>query len=66
MYAVACWLARYSSEEVEAACSAAVSYGDFFYNVPRPNPNGALAKNAVCGIRVETVEDPPMAGDPIP
>ena len=43
---------------VEAARSAAVPYGDFFRNAPRPNPNRALIRGVVCGVRVEAVEHP--------
>lgn len=30
----------------------------FFAQAPRFNPNAALIKGVVCGVRVETVEDP--------
>lgn len=57
---VICWLTGYSAAELEEARSAAVRYGDFFRSAPRPNPNRALIKGVVCGVRVEEVEDPLM------
>lgn len=57
---VICWLTGYSATELEEARSAAVRYGDFFRNAPRPNPNRALIKGVVCGVRVEDVEEPLM------
>lgn len=57
---VICWLTGYSQEQLEASCSAAVCYGDFFRNAPQPNPNRRLIKGVVCGVRVEAVEDPLM------
>ena len=57
---VICWLTGYSLEQLEAARSAGLCYGDFFRNAPQLNPNWALIKGVVCGVRVEAVEDPLM------
>ena len=57
---VICWLTGYSPEQLETSRSAAVYYGDFFRNAPQLNPNRALIKGVVCGVRVEEVEDPLM------
>ena len=57
---VICWLTGYSPEELEKARSSPVHYGDFFRNAPAPNPDRALIKGVVCGIRVEEIEDPLM------
>ena len=57
---IVCWLTGYRLEQLEAARSAAVPYGDFFRNAPRPNPNRALIRGVVCGVRVEEIEDPLM------
>ena len=57
---VICWLTGYSPQQLEAFCSTAASYGDFFRNAPHPNPNRALIKGVVCGVRVEEIEDPLM------
>ena len=57
---IVCWLTGYRPEQLEEARSAAVPYGDFFRNAPRPNPNRALIQGVVCGVRVEEIEDPLM------
>ena len=54
------WLTGYSPEQLETACSASLCYGDFFRSAPQPNPNRALIKGVVCGVRVEEVADPLM------
>lgn len=57
---IVCWLTGYRPEQLEAARSAAVPYGDFFRQAPAPNPDRVLIKGTVCGVRVEEVEDPLM------
>ena len=57
---VICWLTGYSPAQLEAFRSADLRYGDFFRGAPRLNPNRTLIKGAVCGVRVEEVEDPLM------
>ncbi len=57
---VICWLTGYSPEQLEAFRSSGLCYGDFFRNAPQPDPNRALIKGVVCGVRVEEVEDPLM------
>ena len=57
---VICWLTGYNTESLEKALTSSVCYGDFFRNVPTPNPNRTLIKGVVCGIRVEEIEDPLM------
>lgn len=54
------WLTGYSEEEIVAASQSDMTYGDFFRNAPRPNPNRKLISGTVCGVRVETIEDPLM------
>ena len=57
---VICWLTGYSMEGLEKALASSVCYGDFFRNAPALNPNRTLIKGAICGIRVEEIEDPLM------
>jgi len=57
---VICWLTGYSAAELEEARAASVRYGDFFRSAPLLNPNRALIKGVVCGVRVEEVADPLM------
>ena len=54
------WLTGYSQAELESMQGQNISYGDFFRNAPKPNENRHLIKGAVCGVRVENIEDPLM------
>lgn len=58
--AVTSWLTGYSQTELDSMRESSITYGDFFRRAPNPNPNRSLIKGVVCGIRVETVEDPLM------
>lgn len=57
---VICWLTGYSTEEIEDALICAVTYREFFQNAPLPNPDRKSIKGVVCGVRVETIEEPLM------
>ena len=37
-----------------------MTYGDFFSHAPAMNPRAELIKGKVCGVQVETIEDPIM------
>ena len=54
------WLTGYTVREIETALDTDLAYGDFFRNAPAPNPRRELIKGVVCGVRVETVEEPLM------
>lgn len=54
------WLKGYSQDDLEKSLEESVSYGDFFQNAPELNPNRTMIKGTVCGVRVETVEEPLM------
>ncbi len=57
---VICWLTGYSPSQIEVFRSSGLCYGDFFHGAPQLNPNRALIKGVVCGVRVENIEDPLM------
>ena len=57
---VTCWLTGYSQEELSSLVESDIAYGDFFRNAPAPNPNRKLITGSVCGVKVETIEDPLM------
>ncbi len=57
---VTSWLTGYTADAMEAALATDLTYGDFFRNAPKPNPNRAQITGVVCGVRVETVEEPLM------
>lgn len=54
------WLTGYGVEDIEAMMDEDVPYGDFFRNAPCLNPNRALITGKVCGVAVESIEDPLM------
>lgn len=54
------WLTGYSAGEIAQAAGGMVSYGDFFRQAPRINPNSDKITGVVCGVRVESIEEPLM------
>lgn len=54
------WLTGYSQEELEAHLKARTNFETFFAEAPRLNPARSLIKGVICGVRVETIEDPLM------
>ena len=57
---VICWLTGYTPAQLEEMAERKVYYGDFFRNAPGMNENRHLVKGVVCGVRVESIEDPLM------
>jgi len=58
--AVTAWLTGYTADSIESALTSDLTYGDFFRNAPLLNPNRTMITGVVCGVRVETVEEPLM------
>lgn len=58
--AVTCWLTGYTQEALEKALEEDMPYGEFFRRASAPNPARSGIKGSICGIRVETIEDPLM------
>ena len=54
------WLCGYSPEQIDEAFASDLTYGMFFQNAPAYNPQADLIKGKICGIQVETIEDPLM------
>lgn len=54
------WLTGYSQEALEQALEKDRSYGDLFRNAPAMNPSRKLIKGSICGIKLETIEEPLM------
>ena len=54
------WLTGYGTEEIEQAAGGSVNYREFFEHAPSLNPNRKLIQGVVCGVRVETIEEPLM------
>lgn len=57
---VICWLTGYEQKKLEAIAVSDISYGDFFRNAPHMNENRKLITGKVCGVSVESVEEPLM------
>lgn len=57
---VTSWLTGYTPGQIEALLESDTAYGDFFRKAPALNPNRALIKGSICGIKVELIEDPLM------
>ena len=57
---VTAWLTGYTHEQIAVLLASDTTYGDFFRKAPAMNPNRALVKGSICGIKVELIEDPLM------
>lgn len=54
------WLTGYDETGLVAQMEKDVDYGTFFREAPQMNPNCYLIKGAVCGVKVQEIEDPLM------
>ena len=54
------WLTGYSQKALENQLKNQTSYEDFFDQAPRMNPSRARITGVVCGVRVESIEEPIM------
>ena len=50
------WLTGYDMKQVDQE----MTYSDFFDQAPAMNPRAELIKGKICGVQVETIEDPTM------
>ena len=57
---VTAWLTGYTNEQLEELLCSEITYGDFFRNAPALNPARKQIKGSVCGVKVETIQDPLM------
>jgi hypothetical protein len=57
---VICWLTGYDAEGLAKTIAREVDLETFFAEAPGFNPNAALIKGVICGVRVEEIEDPLM------
>ena len=54
------WLTGWTADQTRDLIARGASYGDFFRTAPAMNPRRNLVTGAVCGIRVEQIEEPLM------
>ncbi len=57
---IICWLTGYDQEGLQQQIDSAATLETFFAQAPAMNPNCALIKGMVCGVRVEEITDPLM------
>ena len=57
---IICWLTGYNQTEMQKQIKQENDFETFFAQAPALNPNRALIKGVVCGVRVEEIEDPLM------
>ena len=55
-----CWLTGYTQAGLQQQIEQGNDFEAFFAQSPAINPNRALIKGIVCGVRVEEIEDPLM------
>ena len=60
VYEVSCWLTGYTPADLDRFREESIPYGDFFRKAPQLNENRRLIKGSICGVKVETIEDPLM------
>jgi hypothetical protein len=56
---VICWLTGFSEDELRDHLAAGTTFEDFFAQA-RINPMASSITGSVCGVRVESIEDPLM------
>lgn len=54
------WLTGYTEDELGDELTKMTNFEDFFARAPRMNPARTLVTGMICGVRVETVEEPIM------
>lgn len=54
------WLTGYTQKELEKQIEKQVDFETFFAEAPKLNPNRALIKGMICGVRIEEIADPLM------
>ncbi len=54
------WLTGYEQDALESHLEKQTDFETFLEEAPHLNPSRALIKGVVCGVRVETIEEPTM------
>lgn len=60
VYAAASWLTGYTPEQLRDMLASDLTYGEFFEHAPQIHPHASRIHGTVCGVRVETIDDPRM------
>jgi hypothetical protein len=54
------WLTGYSQKELEAELKKETDFETFFAQAPAMNPSRKLVTGAICGVRIEEIEEETM------
>ncbi len=54
------WLTRYDADALKKQLERQTDFETFFAEAPRLNPSRTLIQGLICGVRIETIEDPLM------
>jgi len=54
------WLTGYDQKELQRQIDRGSDLATFFADAPALHPNSSLIKGVVCGVRVETIDEPLM------
>lgn len=54
------WLTGYNAEDFERHLDSRTDFETFFASAPAMNPARAAVTGVICGVRIETLEDPLM------
>lgn len=57
---VTAWLTGYTTEQLNDAMVSHISYGEYIAASPSWNPRSSLITGKICGIQIETIDDPLM------
>ena len=60
LHEVITWLTGYTDAGLKKVIEEKKTCREFFDEAPKLNPNAPLIKGVVCGVRVETIEEPLM------
>ena len=58
--AVVCWLTGYTPKQLAVQLAKEKDFETFFREAPKPNPARTAITGVICGVRIETIEDPTM------
>ena len=57
---VTCWLTGHDPASLAVELEKMTTFEDFFAQAPNLNPNRALIKGTICGVRIEEIEETTM------
>ena len=52
------WLTGYKEDEIKKLTLSDISYKEFFVNAPKMNEKRFNVKGSICGVKIDSIEDP--------